>query len=330
MTVPEVPRKWARLLAIRSPKRCCCSNGFDARHDVGHHGLVAFRRHVAAAMALGETDHADRQRGPGGDAALHVDAGRAACGARAARAAPGRARSARSCRRRCRTPACSRNCGRSARRSPTPRAWPRSPGVTISIDSPVSAPRPLDELVAIGGDAAGLGGDQPRAGHRAAAHLLGADLERFDGAAHGRVGQPARAQHAFAETDDAGERVDDEKAPARGLGDQQPAIIGAEIERAINRRRGRPRRRACVSLALGCHARPSAGAIERARAATCVGPPPPPQSPVSLRMALGSREAMAAGRALPLGPFTMLNLSPPEPPSRSSRGRASGALVLCG
>ena len=125
--------------------------------------------------------------------------------------------------------------------------------VTISMDEAGLAPRALDELAAIGGDAAGFGGDQPRARHRAPAHLLGADLERFDGAAHGGFRQPARAQHAFAETDDAGEGVDDEKAAARGLGDEQPAIIGAEIESAINERRRRPRWRACVIVALGCH-----------------------------------------------------------------------------
>ncbi len=72
--------------------------------------------------------------------------------------------------------------------------------------------------------------------------------------------------------------------------------------------------------------RPSAGAFECARAATCVGPPLPPQSPDSLRMELGSREAMAAGRALPLGPFTMLNLSPPEPP----RGRRAASVRCVG
>ena len=178
------------------------------------------------------------------------------------------------------------------------------------------APRPLNEIAAVGGDAAGLGGDQPRAGYRAPAHLLGADLERFDGPAHGRVGQPARAQHAFAEADDAGERVDDEKAPARGLGDQQPAIIGAEIERAINERRRRPRRPrpCCLRLPPGGHrpARQNAHGLQLASGR---------HLPRSRRSRFAwyslSREAMAAGRASPLGPFTVSNLSPPEPSSRT-------------
>ena len=45
--------------------------------------------------------------------------------------------------------------------------------------------------------------------------LSGTDLERVDGAAHGGIGKMAGAQHAFAETNDAGESVDDEKAAAR-------------------------------------------------------------------------------------------------------------------
>ena len=48
---------------------------------------------------------------------------------------------------------------------------------------------------------------------------------------------------------------------------------------------------------------------DRARAATCVDPPPSLDSP---RLALRSREAMAAARASPLGPFTVLNLETPE------------------
>ena len=261
-------------------------------------------------MALGEIDHADRQRGPGGDAGLHVEPVVQRAAPRAPQAAPGRARSAPSCRRRYRTPAPSRNCGRSARRSPRRRAWPRSPASrsrstvrsrarTRSMNSPL--------LAAMRHASVAISRDRVTA---APPHLVGADLERVDGAAHGGVGQPARAQHAFAETDDAGERVDDEKAAARGLGDQQPAIIGAEIERAINRMAPAPRGAPASFLPSAAARRPWAGASARARAATCAGPPPP-QSPVSLRSALRSRETMAAGRASPLGPFTMFNLLTP-------------------
>ena len=33
----------------------------DGGHHVGHHGLVAIERDLAAAMPLGEIDHTDRQ-----------------------------------------------------------------------------------------------------------------------------------------------------------------------------------------------------------------------------------------------------------------------------
>ena len=142
------------------------------------------------------------------------------------------------------------------------------------------------------------------------AQTLSASSVRFIAASR----QPARAQHAFAETDDAGERVDDEKAAPRGLGDQQPAIIGAEIERAINRRRLRPRCAPVSFLLSAAAGRPWAGAFERARAATCAGPPPP-QSPVSFRLALrstrnhGSRARIAARPIHGVQPLT------PEPPT---------------
>ena len=65
-------------------------------------------------------------------------------------------------------------------------------------------------------------------------------LQRLDGAGHGGIRQPAGAMHALAQADDPGERVDDEKAAPRGPGDQQAAIIGAEIERAIDGGRAAP------------------------------------------------------------------------------------------
>ena len=50
---------------------------------------------------------------------------------------------------------------------------------------------------------------------------------------HGRVRQAPCRGHAFAEPDDAREGVDDAKAAARGPGDQQAAIVGAEVERRV-------------------------------------------------------------------------------------------------
>ena len=99
---------------------------------------------------------------------------------------------------------------------------------------------PGHELGAIGGAAAGFGGDGARAGDVMRGDLLGADFERFDGARHRRFGKPAARGEAFAQADDARERIDDaERRGRRPLGaaprHQQAAIIGAEIERRIGR-----------------------------------------------------------------------------------------------
>ena len=45
----------------------------------------------------------------------------------------------------------------------------------------------------------------------------------------------ARAGNAFAEPDDAGERIDNAEAVARRARHQEPAVVGAEIERGIGR-----------------------------------------------------------------------------------------------
>ena len=60
-------------------------------------------------------------------------------------------------------------------------------------------------------------------------------LQRLDGALDGRLRQPAARGHALAEADDAREGVDDLEAAPRGPRDQQPAVVGAEIEGGIGR-----------------------------------------------------------------------------------------------
>src|SRR4026209_779142 len=70
--------------------------------------------------------------------------------------------------------------------------------------------------------------------------------------------------------------------------------------------------------------RPSAGAFARALATICEEVLPA-QLPVSPRMAVASREALAAGRASPLGPLTVIKplssgASPCDP------GQRTGAL----
>src|SRR6478735_1742367 len=67
----------------------------------------------------------------------------------------------------------------------------------------------------------------------AAAELVRADAEGGDGAVHRALRQLAGLGQALSQADDAGECVDDgERAVARS-GDQKPAIIGTEVDRAI-------------------------------------------------------------------------------------------------
>src|SRR6202035_1780430 len=89
----------------------------------------------------------------------------------------------------------------------------------------------LAECLAVLGGAARLGGDEAGADNAARVHLVAADLQRLDRALNRRLADAARGGDALAEPDDAGESVDDAKAVAGGAGDQQAAIVGAEIER---------------------------------------------------------------------------------------------------
>ena len=105
----------------------------------------------------------------------------------------------------------------------------------ISSSSPSSLGDAGAEFGAVLGGAAGFGRDQPRAGDAAVLHLVAADGERVDGAVDRRLAQAAGSRNALAQPDDAGKRIDDAEAVAGRPRDQQPAIIGAEIERGIGR-----------------------------------------------------------------------------------------------
>src|SRR5262249_61518469 len=83
---------------------------------------------------------------------------------------------------------------------------------------------------------AGLGRDQPRPRYAAVAHLVAADGKRLDRATDGGIADSAGFQDALAEADDAGEGVDDTEAVAGRARHQQPAVVGAGIERGIGRR----------------------------------------------------------------------------------------------
>ena len=105
--------------------------------------------------------------------------------------------------------------------------------LTMVMSSPVSARARLQELVGVGGEPAGLGGDQAGARHPVPPDLGRAHLERVQRALDGGLRQPAARGDALAEADDAGEGVDHLEAAPRGPRHQQPAVVGAEIERGI-------------------------------------------------------------------------------------------------
>ena len=203
------------------------------------------------AMALGETDHADGQRGPGGDAALHFETvvdGAAPGAVEAGEVEPDQFRAAAADIEHERPVAIAVDQRRAARDREL------SLGLAahdLDGKSGVAA-HPVDELAAVGGDPARLGGDQARARHVSPPHLVGADLERLYGAVHGDVGQISRTQHALAQANDARKSIDDEKAAARGSRDQQPAIVGAKVKRAVNRDSRAPGAHTRIALALGC------------------------------------------------------------------------------
>ena len=92
----------------------------------------------------------------------------------------------------------------------------------------------LDEGLAVGCPAAGLGRDRAGKVDAALAQLVGTDLQRAKCPVHRRIGQPARLREAFSKPDDAAERIDYHEVIARRPRDQQAAIVRAQIDRGIS------------------------------------------------------------------------------------------------
>src|SRR5262245_50854591 len=89
--------------------------------------------------------------------------------------------------------------------------------------------------------------------------------------------------------------------------------------------------RACAPawvLASAAAVRPSAGANGRTPVASCAGASAPAQSPVSLRRAVKSREAVAAGPASPRGPLKSHTPDPDAPIFLKAFARRVGAMAL--
>ncbi len=93
---------------------------------------------------------------------------------------------------------------------------------------------PVPKTVGVGGGAAGFGRDQPQAFCLFGLDLVAADAERGDGALDRGIADAAGRRDALPQPDDPGERIDHAEPVAGRTGDQQPAIIGAEVERGID------------------------------------------------------------------------------------------------
>ncbi len=173
----QLARAMARLAQLRRGAEFP-----QQRHGLFHHGLVDRRRDAAGAMALGQHHH-PHGNGMGGCEARR----RAGCQLEAAdlRRAAADIEGERPARR-----------GHQQRRA----AGEGQRGLLVIADDldldPGLAPDPADELGAIVGAPAGLGGDAAGMGHALAAHLAGADLEGLDGAVHGGAGERAAAHPA--------------------------------------------------------------------------------------------------------------------------------------
>ena len=221
VTVPEVPSRCR-------PSRAAVLGGeaIDVDGDLGDHRLEHLAADRDAAVALGQRHDADRDRHPGLDLRMR----RTVTGRRER---PSRTSSDE-------PPPMSNRITPSAAGSTSgvqPVAASRASvsRSTISSSMPTSLRHALEEVEAVAGRAAGFGRDQPRAGDAAVAHLGAADAQRIDRAQDRRLAQPAGAGDALAQPDDARERVDHAEAVAGGARHQQPAVVGAEIERGIGR-----------------------------------------------------------------------------------------------
>ena len=190
---------------------------------------------LALREPLGQGDHADRDRQPGADR-------RHAAPAPCSRPS-GPPRTARSSRRRRRPPGPRRPVRSIRLRQPATDSRASSCGVMICSARPVSSRDPVDERRRRSRRCGRPGWRWRAPGRAAAADFVGADLQRRHGALHGRLGQPAGLAQALAQPDDARIGVDDAEAAARRRGDQQAAIVGAQVERGVEpsdaaRRRG--------------------------------------------------------------------------------------------
>ena len=197
--------------------------GRDVLGDFLHHQRIGLRRDIPAAEALGQGHDAERDRHPCLDPrrgvwlvriALDPDQfGRSAADVEQDGAAPIWIEQRRAAEHR------ERGLGLAIDDF--------QPDAGLGRDAVAKAGR-------VGGRAAGLGRDQPQPPGFAGLDLIAANAQRGDGALDRGIADTAGRRDSLAQPDDPRERIDHTKAVARRTGDQQPAIIGAEVERGID------------------------------------------------------------------------------------------------
>ena len=274
--------------------------GGEAIHmdrDLGDHRLELLAAYGDAAVTFGECHDTDRNRNPGVDR-------------RVWRAMPGGAAAAEphQLRRAAADIEQDHAVGRRIDQRRAARGGEPRFGLAIDdfeVDANLVADA-LEKIEAVGRRAAGFGGDQPGPGDTAVPHFGAADAQGVDRTQDRRLAEQAGGCDAFAEPDDPRERVDDAEAVAGGARHQEPAVVGAKIERGIGR--------------TG-HIQPVLPIVSSIRTPTwrgCrYGDRRPRRGPLGSRSGTGPRPVARASSSI-------ANLSPRRSPELSSPARRCG------
>ena len=197
---------------------------------IGGHRLESLGADALAAEMLGERDHAELDGGP----LIELEA--------AVRRRVGRASQTSSVE----PPPMSKSSALLGSRVSEIAAAARGEArLGLAVDDleiePGALERPGGEFVPVRRRAAGLSRDKARARHAARLHLVAANLQRVERAFDRRLADAAVAAEALPKAHDAREGVDDPQGlcrpsarPPLWAGDQEAAVVGAEIERGIN------------------------------------------------------------------------------------------------
>src|SRR5690606_35450088 len=118
----------------------------------------------------------------------------------------------------------------------------------------------VEERSRIGCRAARFGRNDPCLDALMLGELAAAELERLDRALHRRFGKPAGLAQPLPQSNDARKAIKHAKAVLSRLGDQETAIVGAQVERGVN---GSALLARPAGFGLRCPPRPALGARMR-------------------------------------------------------------------